>query len=60
VPVSLLRLEYLFQLAHHRGLDLVQSVHDLFDARPIERVNLQLGFFRLGEKLRIFESADES
>ena len=55
LPIILLCLKYLFHSAHDGGLDFVQSIHPLFYARSVDRVDLELRFFRLGDKLRIFQ-----
>jgi hypothetical protein len=55
VAYVLLCLEYLFHSTHDGGLDFIPAVHHLFYAGSIDRVDLELGLFRLGQKLRIFQ-----
>ena len=55
----LFSLQDLLHPIHDGGLDLIQAVHHLFYAGSIDRVDLELRLFRLGQKLRIFQRTDE-
>ena len=56
----LLGIGYLYPSVHDGAFDVIQTEHHLFYARSIDPVNLELGFFRLGQKLKIFQDVDES
>ncbi|MGZ8453342.1 MAG: hypothetical protein ACXWZE_14760, partial [Candidatus Binatia bacterium] len=43
LPILLLRLEYLLHSTDDGGLDFIQSVHHLFYACSIDRLDLELG-----------------
>jgi len=54
LSIVLLGIGYLYPSIHDGGFDVIQTEHHLFYARPIDRVNLELGFFFLSDELRIF------
>jgi hypothetical protein len=53
LPTALLRIEDLFHSTDDGGLDFIQTVHHLFYAWSIDRLDFQLGLFCFGQKLAI-------